>query len=231
MTDPPAPAETLATTAGDFPLHTCRVAVGGRAWTVLHTGAILTHDDEARFLAEQADRVPYGVALWPAGLALAHEVATRADALRGRTVLELGAGTGLPGLVAASLGASVVQTDRHEVALAVCRRNGARNGVAAAVTYRLADWSAWADPARYDVILGADILYAESQHAHLRHILTTNLAPAGRVLLADPFRAEGYKLLEALQAEGWHVGLTKWEVGAAAAPRAVGVFELTPPRV
>ena len=40
--------------------------------------------------------------LWPAAIALAHEVAERADTLRGARVLELGAGTGLPGIVAAT---------------------------------------------------------------------------------------------------------------------------------
>ena len=77
---------------------------GGRGeWTVLHTDAILTNADELYFLNALSDQLPYGVALWPSALALAHEVATRADAFRGRTVLELGAGLGwvyLSGFVA-----------------------------------------------------------------------------------------------------------------------------------
>jgi hypothetical protein len=56
----------------------------------------------------------------------------------------------LPGIVAASLGARVVQTDRQEVALAVCRRNGVLNG-AGAVEYRLADWGAWDEGGRYEL--------------------------------------------------------------------------------
>ena len=70
----------------------------------------------------------------------------RGDALRDARVLELGAGTGLPGIVAASLGARVVQTDRHEVALSICKRNGERNrerSAVGAIEYRIADWSTW----------------------------------------------------------------------------------------
>jgi predicted nicotinamide N-methyase len=224
MSAPPV----VQTTSGDFPLRECRLSVGGREWTVLHTGAVVTAADEARYLADLAGRLPYGVVLWPAAIALAHEVATRAADFRGRTVLELGAGTGLPGVVAASLGARVVQTDRKDGVLAVCRLNGERNGVAG-VEYRLADWSFWDDPGRYDWVIGSDVLYGEEFHPQLRRIFETNLAPGGRVLVADPFRGPSLRLLEALEADGWRVRFTKWTVGEAAAPRPVGVFELTPP--
>ncbi len=229
MTTPTPPSEVLHTTAGDFPLAHCRLAVGGREWSVAYTGAVLTPTDEARYLTGLADRIPYGVVLWPSAIALAHEVATREAEFHGRSVLELGAGTGLPGVVAASLGARVVQTDRQELALAVCRRNGERNGVRS-IEYRLADWSAWNDAGRYDWVIGSDVLYAEVNHPPLRRIFESNLAPEGRVLLADPYRADALRLLEGMEADGWGVTLTKWTVGEEANPRPVAVFELTPPR-
>jgi predicted nicotinamide N-methyase len=223
----PGKPPVIATTAGDFPLCECQLAVGGRHWSVLHTGAVVTPDDEVRYFDQLAGKLPYGVVLWPAAIALAHEVATRADVFAGRSVLELGAGTGLPGIVAASLGARVVQTDRKDVALHVARLNGARNG-AASINYRLADWTAWDDVGRYDWILGSDILYGAEQHPDLRRIFETNLAPGGRVLLADPFRGISLGLLEAMEQDGWKVTMTRWTVGEADAPRPIGVFELMP---
>jgi methyltransferase-like protein 23 len=217
----------LQTAAGEFPLHEYRLRLGGREWGILHTGAMLTHEDEAHFFKELRDRLPYGVALWPASIALAHEVVARAAALQGQRVLELGSGTGLPGIVAASLGAHVVQTDRHELALSICQRNGARNGVQG-IEYRLAEWAEWADGEHYDYILGSDILYGETTHPHLHRIFATHLAPNGRVLLTDPFRATSLRLLEALEAEGWRVAVSKWNVGTDAAPRPIGLFELVP---
>lgn len=224
--DPQPPV--LSTTAGEFPLHEYRLRLAGREWTLLHTGAVLSHEDERFFLQELRERLPYGVALWPSAIALAHEVASRDGEFRGKKVLELGAGTGLPGIVAASLGGRVVQTDRHEVPMSVCRRNGERNG-AGSIEYRLADWTGWDDGGRYDWILGSDVLYGESAHPHLRRIFETNLSPGGRILLADPFRATSLRLLEAMEADGWGISGSRWNVGEEEAPRPVGVFELAPP--
>ena len=116
---------------------------------------------------------------------------------------------------------------RHELALHVCRLNGGRNG-AAGIEYRAADWSAWDDPRRYDWVIGSDVLYADAHHPHLRRIFAGNLAPGGRVLLADPYRAESLPLLEGLEAAGWRVTHSRWSVGDGEARRPVAVYELTP---
>lgn len=218
----------LQTEAGDFPLHEYRLRLSGHEWAILHVSSVLSRDDENQFLGEMKGRLPYGVALWPAAIALAHDLVSRADELRGRRVLELGAGTGLPGIVAASLGARVVQTDRDELAMSACKRNCVRNSVEA-VEHRLADWTCWDDAGRYDWIIGSDILYGDILHPHLRRIFQSNLAPGGRILLSDPFRAVSLALLEAMEEEGWTVTLSKWSVGEEATPRPIAVYELTHP--
>ena len=221
---------TLDTPAGAVPLHEYHLPLAGRTWSILHTGAMLTLEDERRYLIEkeEKDRLPYGVVLWPAAIALAHEVASRGDALAGKRVLELGAGTGLPGIVAGSFGARVVQTDRNELALAVCRRNGERNGVRT-LEHRIADWTSWTDDDRYDLIIGSDIIYATSVHDELMAIFGRNLAPGGSVLLSDPFRIVSLPILDQLDATGWRASVSKWSVGEEGEPRSVGVYEFTRP--
>jgi predicted nicotinamide N-methyase len=224
----PAAKPLLSTSIGDFPLSECRLAIGGKELSVLHTDAVISLDEETIFLNDPDRRAPYGVVLWPAAIALAHEIATRAAQFRGKTVLELGAGTGLPGLVAASLGASVVQTDRNELILHICRSNGERNRMAG-IEYRLGDWTEWTDETRYDWIVASDILYADTQHEPLRRIFKGNLAPNGRLLLSDPYRPPSLPFLEGLEASSWRARHSRWSIGEGAAARAVAVYELTPP--
>ena len=221
-----ADPHVLRTTAGDLPLEEYHLRLEGRAWRILHTGAILSLADEQRFLAPESVQrhLPYGIVLWPAAIALAHEIASRS--LGGKRVLELGAGTGLPGIVAASLGAHVVQTDRLEVPLYVCKQNAERNGVTT-IEHRIADWTAWDDRERYDCILGSDVLYAEALHPHLLRIFENNLAPGGTLLLSDPFRASSIAFLATMEADGWSVTMNKWTVGTAPPERPIAVFELS----
>lgn len=216
--------DVVRTSVGDIDLEEYNLALEGRRWKILHSGAIVSHDDEQRFLGRE-QRLPYGMVLWPAAIALAHELSTRP--LSGKRVLELGAGTGLPGIVAATFGARVVQTDKQEVALHVCKMNAERNRVT--IELREADWTAWTDVERYDVILGSDILYSTETHPHLTRIFESNLAPGGTILIADPIRKQSFVLLEALEASGWKVSMSKWSVGMNAPPRSVGVFDLSRP--
>lgn len=152
--------------------------------------------------------------LWPSALALAHELAARD--LHGKRVLELGAGTGLPGIIAAARGAHVVQTDRQSLALHLGKRNAERNGIQ--LEQRTADWTTWTDETRYDLVIGADILYARELHPHLRAIFERT----SDVLLGDPYRADALELLEAMERGGWSVSFAKYTLG----DRPVGVFHL-----
>ncbi|MCU1288651.1 MAG: Methyltransferase6 [Acidobacteria bacterium] len=231
MTQAAEDQKILRTSAGDFPLDQYHLRLNGREWKILHVSAVFSHEEEAKFLRQLRDKLPYGVTLWASAIALAHEIASRGEAFRDCRALELGAGTGLPGIVAASHDAKVVQTDRMKLAMSVCKRNIELNGIKT-IEQRVADWTCWDDTEIYDYIIGSDILYGEDMHAHLRRIFETNLSPNGRILLSDPFRQPGFKLLEAMEADGWTISINKWMVGEEeASPRAVGIFELTPPKL
>jgi predicted nicotinamide N-methyase len=217
----------LQTTAGDFPLEECRLRLPDRELSVLHVAAMLTHSDESHFLLEITNPLPYGIALWSSTIALAQDIISRADSFSGKQVLELGAGTGLPGIVAASLAAErVVQTDKNNLTMTLCRRNCELNGIKT-IEHHLADWTDWNDKNQYDWILGSDILYGLDMHPHLLRIFESNLAPGGRLLISDPFRAGSLRLLESMEKNGWSIRISKWSIGKEAITRPIGVFELS----
>jgi methyltransferase-like protein 23 len=216
-------APTLSTSIGDFALHEYRLTLGTRSFSFLHTGAVVTMDDEQRYLAREEGRIPYGAMLWPASIALAHDLAEREAQLRGRRVLELGAGTGLPGIVAAALGAHVLQIDRSEVALHLCTSNAARNTVS--VEAREAEWETFHSEQPFDLIVGADVLYVTPMHARLKEICQRYLAPEGCVLFADPFRSQSLPMLEAMEADGFRVSLAKWTLTVEGGTRNIAVYE------
>src|SRR5262245_19359918 len=194
----------LQTTAGDSPLREYRLSLGGRSWSFLHTGAVVTMAQEQEYLAREQGRMPYGAQLWPSSIALAHDLVARAAELRGKRVLELGAGTGVPGIVAASLGAQVLQIDRSEVALHLCELNARRNQQAG-IGARAAQWETFHSDEPFDFIVGADVLYVTTMHDRLRAISDAYLAHGGTVLFADPCRAQSLPMLEAMEQNGWRV--------------------------
>ncbi|CAE7235250.1 VCPKMT, partial [Symbiodinium pilosum] len=106
--------------------------------------------------------------LWGAALVLCRFLASPARPaggyLAGKTVLELGSGTGAAGLAAASLGAAVTLTDLPQV-LPLTFSNMAANSLCSPNTkLALLDWKAvasWPQDAlpNYDLILCSDVLY------------------------------------------------------------------------
>ena len=158
------------------------VEVAGRTLRLLRPPQADELIDENAF--DEDEFLPYWAEIWPSGVALA-EVVDRL-ALRGKRVLELGAGLGIPSLVAALGGADVLATDWAEEAVSLLRDNAERNGIALRV-----ERVRWDEPepllrgAPWDVVLGADLLYEERNAEQLLELLPRL---GGDLLLADPGR-------------------------------------------
>ena len=124
--------------------------VGGVALTLLRPDAPEDLIDEDAFADDEF--LPYWAELWPA----AHALAAALPPVAGLRVVELGCGLGLPSLVAAARGADVTATDWAPDAVELLRRNAAANGLD--LTAEVRDWRLpW--PARFDLVLAADVLY------------------------------------------------------------------------
>jgi predicted nicotinamide N-methyase len=171
------------------------LAVAGRELTLLRPPSADELIDEAAF--DEDEFLPYWAELWPSGVALAETVA-RLD-VRGRRVLELGAGLGLPSLAAALGGADVLATDWAADAVALLRSNASRNGIALR-----AERVRWDDPdpllreAPWQLVLGADLLYEERNAGLLLELLPRL---GGEILLAEPGRPFAQPFLDRWRVE------------------------------
>ncbi|WP_421683573.1 methyltransferase [Stutzerimonas urumqiensis] len=114
------------------------------------------------------DEPPYWCFCWASGLVLARWIAEQPARVRGKRVLDFGAGSGVAAIAAARAGAAeVVACDLDPLALAACRANAELNGVQLGFS---ADFFAEAD--RYDLIIVADVLYDRANLPLLDHFLT-----------------------------------------------------------
>ena len=179
----------------NFETKEVAVAVGSRSFRLRCPRSIEElHDAEG-------PAVPYWADLWPSALVLAEELADRS--LDGVRVVELGCGLGLGGIVAALSGADALATDHDRDAVAFARDNGRRVLGRRLATMR-ADFAdlpeALLELAPFDLVIAADVLYAEGSAAALAGALQRLVRPGGEALVAYPWSGQADALVAAL---GW----------------------------
>ena len=139
--------------------------------------------------------------IWPSSVALSEYLIHQffPAKLAGTKVLEIGCGTGVPGVVATQLGAFTMFSDMVPITLEAvketCRLNRSTNFDTCTL-----DWSEKIQSkARYDVILGCEVFYDEAILADIAHVLEQVLAPGGKGIFCDPNRLGLDTIEEAFQ--------------------------------
>jgi predicted nicotinamide N-methyase len=164
-----------------------------------------------RAKADPERQMPYWAKVWPSGVALADVVIERADEVRDRQVLELGAGLGVTAAAVLQEGGKLVTADYAPLPLALCRLNGLLNSGRApgSICFN------WRDPEQVrevlrrhppiGLILAADVLYEFRDIAPLIDVIERLLAPGGSLWLAEPVRRTAQRFLDMVAADGWHI--------------------------
>lgn len=129
------------------------------------------------------DRAPYWAFCWGSGQALARYVLDHPALVRGKQVVDFGAGCGIAALAAAKAGArTVVAVDIDPHARAACLANARLNALSLRAEAT--------PPAACEVLLASDVLYEPGNREHLLEALERGAT----VLVGDPLRAEHPRL-------------------------------------
>lgn len=195
----------------DYPLRRTRELCGGLV-VVLDVVASLDAAIDALVAragheldeAEVLRLTPYFATLWPAGRALAQWVGERPNQVRGRRIVEVGCGLGLPSIVAARLGGHVHACDAHPDVEPLLRHNAALNDAPIGFhAVDVADEAALAELGEFDLVLASDVVYEAALASRVAPALARLCRPHGQIVLADPGRPLLQDVSSALEALGF----------------------------
>jgi len=150
--------------------------------------------------------LPYWAELWDSGGGVAQHLVDRfPEGLKGERVLDLGCGQGLAGCVTAALGAEVLFADLETPALLFARLNAEK--ISPRIRTRQLNWQKDHLHEKFDLIIGADILYERGQWIFLEPFWREHLATHGTVILGEPGRPTGDAFIEWIQSQGWKIDI------------------------
>ena len=129
---------------------------------------------------------PFWAAAWPGGQALARYVLDHPDVVAGRSVLDLGSGSGLVAVAAGLAGATrLVASEIDPFGMTAIGLNAELNGTAPIeVVGDLLD----AGPPDVDVVLAGDVCYDRTMSERVLPYLDAARARGAEVFLGDPGR-------------------------------------------
>ncbi|WP_319525897.1 methyltransferase [uncultured Desulfosarcina sp.] len=130
---------------------------------------------------------PLWAKIWEASTVLADYLA-RQPAHAHETLLEVGCGLGLVGIVAAKSGYRVTMTEIDPHALNFARANALINGCPEIVVERL-DWNTPGLTGRFDMIVGSETVYKPEHIDSLETLFDRYLDPKGTIILSTEMRS------------------------------------------
>ncbi|MDK2955038.1 MAG: lysine methyltransferase 3 [Desulfovibrionales bacterium] len=132
--------------------------------------------------------LPFWAKIWPTCVFAGYLLGSTKGA--GKSLLEVGAGVGVCGLLAALAGYEVTLTDVDEDALLFCRINILKNGLSGRAQTAKADFTKDRLGRVFDVFVGCEVLYRPQNYPGLLEFMDLHLAEDGEAFFAmDDSRA------------------------------------------
>jgi predicted nicotinamide N-methyase len=151
----------------------------------------LTDDLTALWIRAEAElgralEPPFWASAWAGGLAVARFLLDHPERVAGRSVLDLGSGSGLCAIAAAQAGATVTAADVDELSMTAIKLNAAANGV---LVHRVQRDLLAEEPPAVDVVIAGDVCYERTMSERAVGWLRAARRDGADVLLGDPGRA------------------------------------------
>ena len=166
-----------------YELELIPVKIGGtriELWTVKRWQDAVERDFENE--AQYVDHFPLWIKIWEASIVLCEHL-TQMDLAEHASILELGAGVGLAGMMLGARGHSVTLTDYDDDALILLGKNAQHNELKNVRVKKL-DWFQ-ADAAEvYDIIIGSELVYKDELIKPLLDVMIKHLKTDGKIVIA-----------------------------------------------
>ncbi len=169
---------------------------------------------------------PFWVKLWEAAIVLAQFLGAQ-NFEKGTQLLELGAGLGAPGLAAAASGCDVTLSDYEELILDFERVSAAASKLDN-VDCMMLDWKNPPDMKRYDIIVGAEILFREEFFEPLLDVMRKTLKPDGVIYLAHDIRRKSLQPFLEMAQEEYNIAASKKTLRSLEEDKVVIMNRLVP---
>lgn len=152
---------------------------------------------------------PFWAFAWAGGQAIARHILDNPALVAGKSVLDLGSGSGLAAIAAAKAGAAnIVAAEIDPFAGHAIVLNAQANGVHVEVTSENLIAASVPAPSRCDVLLVGDMFYEGGTAAYAIDFLNRSHITGARVLIGDPGRAYLPKD-RLLQVAEYHIPVTR----------------------
>ena len=176
------------------------LTIGPRSLTLLRVKDLERWIDREALLRDETQEPPYWALLWSGAGTLARYIEEHIDCTD-QTVLDLGCGLGLTGIIASLKGAHVTFADKEAAAVSFASANAELNGCSQ-YTARQLDFTQEILDQCFSLILGAEILYDRPVFPALIDFLITHLAPGGKAVIADAHRTNTNAFYQQLETRG-----------------------------
>jgi predicted nicotinamide N-methyase len=173
---------------------------------------------------DPATPFPYWAKVWPSATALHNVLQKHPSLIRDKTVLELGAGIGLPALMIADITKSIIISDYDSEAVELLRKNIEHLELENAEALKL-DWNALPETIHPEVIILSDVNYDPTQFETLTKLIEKFIHQGSTVILSTPQRIMASPFVQKL--EGYIIERHEALVDENGIPKEISILVLS----